>query len=90
MTDPDAHGWRPIETAPKDGKHIRVLYDDASWEDGVCWLPDRQCMLGSRAGECGPGWAASAIGYLPVGDDPHITHWQPLPPPPVTNDKHGG
>lgn len=74
-------GWQPIETAPKDGKPIRVKYawDNDSTEDGVYFAETRQCVLGARAGERGPGFVSVEAGYLPV----EPTHWQPLPEPPL-------
>lgn len=74
--------WQPIETAPKDGTHIRAAYagnfDD--YEDGVFWQSEgRCCVLGSRAGAFPPGWSSSVIG-LPVDG---VTHWQPLHQPKV-------
>lgn len=70
--------WMPIATAPKDGRAIRVRYewDGDAVEDGVYFAETRQCMLGARAGECGPGWISAEVG-LPV----EPTHWQPLHSP---------
>lgn len=66
--------WQPIETAPKDGTKLLVLYewDDNSTEYGVYFCETRQCMLGPRAGECGPGFVSPENG-LPV----EPTHWMP-------------
>ena len=75
----DRGTFEPIEGAPRDGTPIEVLYDDGTSEEGVVWSQDRQCMLGPRAGERGPGWLSTAVG-LPVGDGPAITHYR-LPGP---------
>jgi len=69
-------GWRPIETAPKDGTFIIVYYR----------------MIGSPFGNCHwidvVRWASFGGGpeaWLDTDDlvscDP--THWRPLPPPPA-------
>lgn len=66
-------GWRPIESAPKDGTEIDIWDDvlkrrrpDCHWHCGK-WLR----------------WASNSIDdeprWIPV---PGATHWQPLPPPP--------
>lgn len=70
--------WQPIETAPKDGTPLRVMYDNdpSMVEDGVYWQAEgRHCMLGRRAGSFPPGWTSFEAGNLPV-DPP--THWVPL------------
>lgn len=69
--------WQPIETAPKDGMLLRVVYDGdfENYEDGVYWQAEgRCCILGSRAGAFPPGWSSTEIG-LPVSG---VTHWMPL------------
>lgn len=73
--------WHSIDTAPRDGTPIRVMYewDGCSVEDGVYFAATRQCMLGARAGECGPGFVSAEAGNLPV----EPTHWMPLPAAPI-------
>lgn len=75
----DLATWEPIGGAPVDGRRIEVLYDDGTSEDGVYWSRSRQCMLGARAGEMGPGWLSTEAGDLPVGSDPTITHFRARP-----------
>lgn len=74
----DRPRWSPIADAPRDGTSIHVLYEDGTEEDGVEWAETRQCMLGTRAGERGPGWISTQIGGLPVGDEGgvRITHYR--------------
>lgn len=60
-------GWRPIETAPKDGTTLLVVpdsgYTQAFWQDGFWW------------------WHNTDDDSLAVGPEPK--GWKPLPPPPT-------
>lgn len=67
----DSNGWRPIETAPKDGTAV-LLYAD-SWE--LTW--------GIQAGRFYDGEWMCWGGAVPENDEDGPTHWQPLPPPPT-------
>jgi len=65
--------WQPIETAPKDGDDILVLWSDpgagclvVSWED-----KPRQ-----------PGWNWATLDGLSYHADA-FSHWMPLPDPPT-------
>lgn len=71
----DHNTFDPIDGAPRDGRLLEVLYDDGTTEKDVYWADTRQCMLGSRAGERGPGWMSTEV-ELPVGDGPIITHYR--------------
>lgn len=68
-------GWRPIESAPKDGTkilawcpHPRITNDDAFFHCEIIWW---------RPYKANP-WRTARNDSIP--DDP--THWQPLPDPP--------
>lgn len=69
-------GWRPIETAPKDGTAILLYCDDhVSAEFGS--------VIGFWSEDDGGDWYASEAHSSPLfwaSDRP--THWQPLPEPP--------
>jgi hypothetical protein len=68
-------GWRPIETAPKDGTDFLAYSQDLGTNDlppfiSLCsWHPD--------AGFC-------------TCEIRTVTHWLPLPSPPITQSKGGG
>jgi len=59
--------WRPMETAPKDGRHV-LLIARGGYPDVGRWF------------DCGVNevgfWAVHAIRWEP-------THWMPLPAPPL-------
>lgn len=78
---PDKEAWRPIETAPKDGKPIIVFHPEGGVceafcpGDGFAW----HCMDGvnTRIGEkSGKSLPTLTSFLLPP------THWMPLPTPP--------
>lgn len=61
-------GWRPIDTAPRDRAALLVC---GRWDDGSPWWNiGHTNSLGLIYGD----WE--------IGLEP--THWQPLPPPPVS------
>jgi hypothetical protein len=70
----DGRGWRPIETAPKDGTIIDVWCACDTLPDGgfripeVIWEDRYDAFFSNEAGV--------------LADD--ITHWMPLPAPPET------
>lgn len=64
----DAQGWRPIETAPKDGSPV-LLFSTSEGQDVGSW---------EVTYDAGHEWM-DAQGYS-IYD---VTHWQPLPPPPT-------
>ena len=65
--------WRPIETAPKDGKVVICMRaDDRSLPWGAYW---RTYFDGSK------GWSNES------GDETRPTHWMPLPAPPAKRDE---
>jgi hypothetical protein len=70
--DGEAAGWRPIETAPKDGTHI------------LMWRPSKAGAVVKEAwwqtdSPFGPGWGGHGWMYSTWLQP---THWMPLPPPP--------
>jgi hypothetical protein len=76
---PAVSQWQPIETAPKDGTPILILYKghaiEALWEcvDSGDWESGQQPVY----------WWSSELNYLEDGDEP--THWMPLPTPPIAD-----
>lgn len=77
--------WRPIETAPKDGKPFTAvsmsrhgeLYDSKTFKPFSCWW--------SEAGDFSdPAWVREVHGFRSFGNHvAHPTHWLPLPLPPA-------
>jgi hypothetical protein len=69
--------WQPIDTAPKDGTEI-LLFDGEVVTVGG-WISEvDQGADYEGQGLIAPGWWSLAL------KDNKPTHWQPLPPPPVT------
>ena len=89
----DAHGWRPIETAPKDGTPVdlwRVLREPrthgrnritAMWSTAhQDWIwPSDLNIVNNWPYDDGIGWVYDGDFYA---DEESFTHWMPLPPPP--------
>lgn len=71
--------WLPIETAPRDGTPILACHDYTQRTDlaahprTVAWI--------DRVGHGRPCWR-NAYGHI----ERHITHWMPLPTPPVAEE----
>ena len=88
MSGPDAHGWMPIETAPRDGTEILGFWSYTYDGDGsptigmrvVCWETH---VLGGVAHS---GW----VDGDGMTSDGVYTHWQPLPEPPLPPDLGDG
>lgn len=75
-----AHGWQPIETAPKDGTSVVVSGDGRI--DMACWQDEQELEYESGViVELGrpEGWWGSDC--YPGNWQPTV--WQPLPPAPV-------
>jgi hypothetical protein len=84
--------WQPIETAPKDGSRIVVLWPDG-WADFAVWKTNSRIVLGRELNEQGAvGLSDSYFGDPNENDDYDLakpenapTHWMPLPEPPDAN-----
>lgn len=65
-----AEGWRPIETAPKEGVFLVYMQDEAR--------PARRMQVAS--------WHPNVkvVGGVFSFDCATVTHWMPLPPPPTS------
>lgn len=71
-----ADGWRPIETAPKDGTRVLLC----------CMSPTEYSRRNTGyMAVCGydEGWGEFNRAYFPA------THWQPLPEPPAYQGQEG-
>jgi len=81
---PQEGGWRPIESAPKDGTVFAAastsrygeLYDSASRKPYVAWWAP-----GGDFSE--PGWAREVFNGRTSNHVAYPTHWMPLPTPPT-------
>jgi len=69
--------WQPIETAPKDGTDIIVMYIhiDTQCVHAAFWLEDEDDP--SETGWWTYDW--NEVGRVLMTDDYAPTHWMPLP-----------
>lgn len=74
-TQRGAGGWKPIETAPKDGTHIMAFWPDVWGMDAT----QTQTWFGPFEAGGLSGWQ-TAHEYADGHSTP--THWRPLPEPP--------
>jgi hypothetical protein len=69
--------WMPIETAPKDGRHV------LAWDEGEGVT---RCFWGSYSPQQPEHWCRMGLvnwgdyAFIDVGPD--LTHWMPLPKAP--------
>jgi hypothetical protein len=93
-TEAEPSAWQPIETAPRDGTHILVteagggglghcgplnehgFRELADWCDVVHWFNDPEA----------PGFYSTSWGFDQSEPFAELTHWQPLPTPPVEGE----
>lgn len=85
-------GWRPIESAPRDGTEVLIWRADcgamigryAALQD---FLSDRECEeMGPEAAEKEDWFGGDSINNWRLDGSETPTHWQPLPPPPDSQD----
>lgn len=80
-------GWRPIETAPKDGTYL-LLWEQYSTNPFVgCWAFGAWTVSHEHVDAEG-GWdGANVVDALSMP----ITHWMPIPAPPTSAEgvEHG-
>jgi hypothetical protein len=81
----DAMGWRPIETAPRDGTCVLLCWARNANGKSIDWTKDTKTagvFVQAASWWQGDGWVV----YCNLVRDPSLhfdpTHWQPLPPPP--------
>lgn len=73
-----AEGWRPIETAPKDGTWVQGLYPDDPW--APVWTV--RCQEWRYDGDSGENWYGDHHSSDTATDRDRPTAWLPLPTPP--------
>lgn len=86
-------GWRPIETAPRDGTVIDVWVDDDRHTNVYWGRPAHSCGEYGDYCDCCPrydAWVCADTNYYLTGDEGYAcdepTHWMPLPPTPETQN----
>lgn len=87
--------WQPIETAPKDGSLFLCWVEAVRYgetDEGQQYLQDVSqfdfCQWRTQADIPDCGWFDPCCGQ--IGDQQGVTHWQPLPAPPITEPGAGG
>lgn len=73
MNKPDANGWMPIESAPKDGTRVLIWQGEAY----VAWFEREYAWVSHGGAWISERYRSDTYEYAP-------THWQPLPKPPVS------
>ena len=78
----NAHGWRPISTAPRDGTRVLLwcVHANAAYSDDPVAEGWAAAVLGAWIDHNGGGWTWHGL----CG---RMTHWQPLPAPPPTTQE---
>lgn len=78
-------GWRPIDSAPKDGTCIDLFVDGERWADCYWGAPEHSC--GESGQYCDSEWHGASDGwvwstmneFLPRDEPP--SHWMPVTAP---------
>jgi hypothetical protein len=85
MSEPDANGWMPIETAPKDGTKILLwmVHQNAKYSADPVSEGWEAPVTAEWIDHNGGGWTWYGLCGKP-------TKWQPLPNPPVPNPPSEG
>lgn len=85
-TRPLLEGWRPIETAPRDGIHMLLAFGHGAVCEGW-WSAEIEGNWDEPP--CLAGWTVPTLGsFNDYGLKP--THWMPLPPSPTPGEPAGG
>ncbi len=89
MSAPDANGWMPIESAPKDGSEVLGYRDDCGvllmrWIAPCDFLTDLELIDLDHDTTYTENWFyADFLAGGRIEGDEVPTHWQPLPGAPV-------
>lgn len=89
MSAPDANGWMPIETAPKDGTHFNAWCVDTVDEYDEDTLIAKGVQEAYVCVAYQIKWLAGIVQFPWTGglvQNRKFTHWQPLPKPPLTKE----
>ena len=74
--------WQPIETAPKDGQDIIVMYMHIETQvvHAAFWMSESDCEDTDEVGWW--SYEYSEVSRIKLDDWMTPTHWMPLPSPP--------
>ena len=71
--------WKPIETAPKDGRYVLLFCPEAFRTGYDRTVPEREWgMIVGMWDDDADAWESIDDCYYPEG----VSHWMPLPSPP--------
>jgi len=78
---PAGEGWRPIETAPRDGTWVDILTASSGRIADVRWVNEDPTYHLAMS-----GWKTRENDQRSRLEEAHFTHWMPLPPPPAESE----
>lgn len=85
-------GWRPIDSAPKDGTIVDLCRHGDRWPDCFWGKPDHEC--GEAGRYCDDDWHGAKPGWVEATFQQFApqnpTHWMPLPAAPSPPSGGGG
>ena len=74
----DGPDWRPIETAPKDGTDVLLLFTGLKRAVHIGSYDISEHIRNGKSDYRSEGWSIGSMWGF--GTNPNPTHWMPLPP----------